>query len=154
MGKKILRLNESELLSLIKKIVKESQEPEMEEGWLGDKFKNLKRFTTGHGDESEKEDAKEEFKKSLDEIEDEILNDIENTKYGDKSTWKKEKMDLMDEAEENNFLGELEIMYPRRTGKAFVKYHRGHSKGGRMMRDIGAGAAGGVRSGYSSTKSN
>jgi hypothetical protein len=33
-------------------------------------------------------------------------------------------------------------------------YIPGKSEGGRMLSDIGAGAAGGVRSGYSQTKSN
>ena len=45
-------------------------------------------------------------------------------------------------------------MNPRRTGKSKVMYMMGQSKGGRMLRNIDAGAAGGVRSGYSQTKSN
>jgi hypothetical protein len=147
-------LSERELTTLIKKIVRETQEREVEEGWLGDKMKDVKRFTTGHGDESEKSNSEMKFKESLSEIEDEVLEDVENFTYEDEDGWEMAKQDLMDEAEDNDFLGHLKIMHPRRTGKSKVIYMPGQSKGGRMLRNIGAGAAGGVRSGYSQTKSN
>lgn len=147
-------LSERELTTLIKKIVRETQEREVEEGWLGDKFKDVKRFTTGYGDETEKGSAEEKFKKSLDKIEDEVLEDIENFTYGDEDGWEMAKQELMDEAEDNDFLGHLKIMHPRRTGKSKVLYMAGRSPGGRLMANIGAGANAGVRSGYSQTKSN
>jgi len=147
-------LSERELTTLIKKIVRETQEKEVEEGWLGDKMKNVKRFTTGYGDESEKGSAEEKFKTSLSEIEDEVLEDVESFVYEDEDGWEMAKQDLMDEAEDNNFLGYLKIMNPRRTGKSKVMYMAGRSPGGRLMANIGSGAAGGVRSGYSQTKSN
>ena len=147
-------LSERELTTLIKKIVRETQEREVEEGWLGDKMKNVKRFTTGYGDETEKGSAEEKFKKSLDKIEDEVLEDIENFTYGDEDGWEMAKQDLMDEAEDNNFLGYLKIMNPRRTGKSKVMYMAGRSPGGRLMANIGAGANSSVRSGYSQAKSN
>ena len=147
-------LSERELTTLIKKIVRETQEREVEEGWLGDKMKNVKRFTTGYGDETEKGSAEEKFKKSLKDIENEVLEDVESYVYEDEDGWEMAKQDLMDEAEDNDFLGHLKIMHPRRTGKSKVLYMAGRSAGGRLMANIGSGAGGGVRSGYSQTKSN
>jgi hypothetical protein len=141
-------LSERELTTLIKKIVRETQEREVEEGWLGDKMKNVKRFTTGYGDESEKGSAEEKFKKSLSEIEDEVLEDVESFVYEDEEGWEMAKQDLMDEAEDNNFLGQLKIMHPRRTGKSKVMYMAGRSPGGRLMADIGSAAGSGMRSSH------
>jgi hypothetical protein len=154
MRKKEVLLSEADFIKLIKRIVKETKEAEMEEGWLGDKMKGMKRFATGYGDESEKSTAKENFKNDLKRIEKEVMMDIEDFVYEDEGGWEMAKQDLKDEAEENNYLGRLKIMHPRRTGKSKVMYIPGKSEGGRMMSDIGAGAAGGVRSGYSQTKSN
>lgn len=148
-----VRLTEAELTRLIKNIVMETQS-EMEEGWLEDKFKDVKRFTTGHGDMGEKMGAKSKFKKDLKEIESEVLSDIEKFRYEDESEWEMAKEDLMQKAEDNNFLGELEIMYPRRTGKAFVKYHEGRSKGKAIMQGLGSAAGSTTRSYQSSAKSN
>jgi hypothetical protein len=103
---------------------------------------------------SEKSTAKENFKNYLKRIEKEVMMGIEDFVYEDEGGWEMAKQDLKDEAEENNYLGRLKIMHPRRTGKSKVMYIPGKSEGGRMLSDIGAGAAGGVRSGYSQTKSN
>jgi len=134
MAIKKIRLTEAELTRLIGRIV-EQTESEMEEGWLGDKYRDLKRYTTGYGDETEKSKAEEDFMEELMEIESEVLADIKNFTYKTEERWEKAKNRLMDEARDNNFLGELEIMYPRRNGSPFVKYKEGYSKGGERLRD-------------------
>ena len=160
--KRKIRLTESELTTLIKRMVEQAQDqdgmytdnPEMEEGWLGDKYKDVKRWGTGYGDESEKEEGEKAFFDKLDEVEEEILSDLENFRYGDEQGWEEAKEKIIGQAENNNFLGELEIMYPRRTGKAFVKYHEGRSRAKRLMQDLGSGAAGATRSYQSKAQSN
>jgi hypothetical protein len=156
--KRKIRLTESELTTLIKRMVEQAQNdmenPEMEEGFLSDKFKDVKRWGTGYGDESEKEEGEKAFFDKLDEVEEEILSDLENFRYGDEQGWEEAKEKIIGQAENNNFLGELEIMYPRRTGKAFVKYHEGRSSAKRLMQDLGSGAAGATRSYQSKAQSN
>lgn len=145
MAKRKIRLTEAQLTRLIGRIVEET-EAEMEEGWLGDKFKDAKRFATGYGDESEKSGAEEMFKNDLDEIESEVMANMEDFRYEDESEWESAKEDLIMQAERNNFLGELEILYPRRNGKAAVKYNKGRSKGKEMLQDLGSAAASTTRS--------
>jgi len=142
-----IRLTEAQLTRLIGRIVEEA-EHEMEEGWLGDKFKDVKRFTTGYGDESEKTSAQENFEMELGQIEMEVMSDMKNFRYEDEEAWEEAKEDLMRQAERNNYLGELEIMYPRRTGKAFVKYHTGRSRGGKFLDNLGSSATAGMNAGH------
>jgi len=148
-----IRLTEAQLTRLIGRIV-EQTEAEMEEGWLDDKIKDVKRYTTGYADEEEKQGAEKRFYDELDEVEMEVLENIEDFKYEDEDGWDIAKDALIAQAEDNNFLGELEIMYPRRTGKAFVKYHDGYSKGGRLLRNLGSAAGGAARSYQSRGKAN
>jgi hypothetical protein len=74
------------------------------------------------------------------------MANIEDFKYEDESEWEMAKEDLISKAENNNFLGELEILYPRRTGKAAVKYHEGRSRGKEMLQGLGSAAASTTRS--------
>ena len=143
-----IRLTEAQLTRLIGRIVEET-EAEMEEGWLGDKYRDLKRYTTGYGDESEKSAAEDAFMEEMMEIESEVLADIENFSYRTEERWEKAKNRLMDEARDNNFLGELEILYPRRNGKPFVKYNDGRSRGGEALSDV-ASTLGSSRRSYQS----
>jgi hypothetical protein len=143
-----IRLTEAELTRLIGRIVEET-EAEMEEGWLGDKYRDLKRYTTGYGDESEKSEAEEAFFNELDEVESEVLENIEDFRYGTVENWEKFKPKLISQARDNDFLGELEIQQARRTGKQFVIYVDGHSKGGEKLRDI-ASTLGASRRSYQS----
>jgi hypothetical protein len=93
MRKKEVLLSEADFIKLIKRIVKETKEAEMEEGWLGDKMKGMKRFATGYGDESEKSTAKENFKNDLKRIEKEVMMDIEDFVYEDEGGWEMAKQE-------------------------------------------------------------
>lgn len=163
--KRKIRLTESELTTLIKRMVEQAQDgmgtenPEMEEGWLGDKFKDVKRWGTGYGDESEKEEAEKRFFDKLDELESEVMEDLENFRYEDESGWEEAKERIIGQAEDNNFMGELKMIYPRETNRGrfmpgFVNYIKGESRAKTLMGNLGSGAAGATRSYQSKAQSN
>ena len=162
--KRKIRLTESELTTLIKRMVEQAQDmkgsnPEMEEGWLGDKFKDLKRWGTGYGSDEEREEAEKKFFEKLDEIEPEVLEDIENYRYEDESDWEEQKEKLIQQAEDNKFKGNLSIVYPRETRNGrfmpgFVIYHEGQSRATQLLHDLGSGAGGAARSYQSQARSN
>jgi hypothetical protein len=153
-----VRLTEAELTRLIKNIVTETQ-AEMEEGWLEDKFKDVKRYTTGYGDESEKKGAEKKFFEKMDELESEVLEDLENFRYETEEKWEEAKEGIIRRAEENKFMGELQMVYPRETNRGrfmpgFVNYIKGQSRGKTLMANLGSAAGGATRSYQSNAKSN
>jgi len=153
-----VRLTEAELTRLIKNIVTETQ-AEMEEGWLEDKFKDVKRYTTGYGDEGEKKGAEKRFFEKLDELESEVLEDIENYRYETEEKWEEAKERIIGQGEENRFMGELTMVYPRETARGrfmpgFVNYIKGQSRGSKLMSDLGSAAGSTTRSYQSNAKSN
>lgn len=120
---KKIRLTESEFHSLIKRMVVEAQkemqhDAEMEEG-LGDMVRGVKRFATGYGSKEEREERMNKFFEELDKIEDEFNESPENFFFTD---WETKKESLIKQAEENNFLGDIEQIG---TKDRFVRYKPG-----------------------------
>jgi hypothetical protein len=120
---KKIRLTESEFHSLIKRMVVEAQkemqhDAEMEEG-LGDMVKGVKRFATGYGSKEEREERMNKFFEELDKIEQEFEESPENFFFTD---WETKKESLIKQAEENNFLGDIEQIG---TKDRFVRYKPG-----------------------------
>ena len=123
---KKIRLTESEFHSLIKRMVVEAQKEmqhvdhhaEMEEG-LGDMVRGVKRFATGYGSQEEREERMNKFYEELDRIEDEFESNPENFFF---SNWDAKRESLIKQAEENNFLGDIEQI--GKTDK-YVRYKAG-----------------------------
>jgi hypothetical protein len=125
MGKKIVRLTESELIHLVERIIKEQQDVEVEEGFFGDLGKGIKRGFTGYGDESEKDAKRDELKSELDAIpEEDVFYD----------NWDRKKESLMRQAEEDNYRGRWEIVGNK---DKYVKWVPRHSD---PKRRLGAGS--------------
>ena len=91
---------------------------EMEEG-LGDMVKGVKRFATGYGSKEEREERMERFFNELDRIENEFEENPENFFF---SNWESKKESLIKQAEENNFLGDIEQIGQK---DKFVRYRPG-----------------------------
>jgi hypothetical protein len=123
---KKIRLTESEFHSLIKRMVVEAQKEmqhgdnhaEMEEG-LGDMVRGVKRFATGYGSKEEREERMNRFYEELDRIEAEFEENPENFFF---SNWDTKRESLIKQAEENNFLGDIEQI--GKTDK-YVRYRPG-----------------------------
>jgi hypothetical protein len=123
---KKIRLTESEFHSLIKRMVVEAQKEmqhgdnhaEMEEG-LGDMVRGVKRFATGYGSKEEREERMNRFYEELDRIEAEFEESPENFFF---SNWDTKRESLIKQAEENNFLGDIEQI--GKTDK-YVRYRPG-----------------------------
>jgi hypothetical protein len=91
---------------------------EMEEG-LGDMVRGVKRFATGYGSKEEREERMNKFFEELDKIEDEFNESPENFFFTD---WETKKESLIKQAEENNFLGDIEQIGQK---DRFVRYKPG-----------------------------
>lgn len=126
-------LTERELTRLIKRIVEETQDEmqnemdhEMEEGWLGDKFSDMKKggrkFFTGYESGEEAESKKMEFMGELDSIESDIESEIEMDDEIDEDEKRKLMRNLKkyvraakEDAKDDNYRGRL-----RRKGDTVI----------------------------------
>lgn len=128
--KRVVRLTESQLHDLVKRIVVEAQaevdymeedfnefSPEMEEGW-DDIKRGVRKFATGHGSKEEREEKKRKFMKMLDDMEAEGEADP-GLYWGD---IKDKRKQLEKSAEENDYLGDIDIRGKR---DRYVKYQPG-----------------------------
>ena len=114
-------LTERELTRLIKRIVEETQDemnPEVGEGWLGDKFSDIKKggrkFFTGYESGEEAESKKNSLMDELRAIEEEIEMDIENDETLKPNEVREHKRELKryirqakEDAKDDNYRGKL-----------------------------------------------
>jgi hypothetical protein len=142
--KKVIRLTESDLMRIVKRVIAEN-DSEMEEGWLGDKLKGLKRFSKGYGDDEEYEGKKGAFMEKLEEYDNEVMENPDDYVKG--NDWESYREKLISQAEENNFLGSLRRRTSPNSDKYFIVYFPGTTG----LQSMASGAAGSVRSGMSKT---
>jgi hypothetical protein len=142
--KKVIRLTESDLMRIVKRVIAEN-DSEMEEGWLGDKLKGLKRFSKGYGDDEEYEGKKGDFMEKLEEYDNEVMENPDDYVKG--NDWESYRETLISKAEENNFLGSLRRRTSPNSDKYFIVYFPGTTG----LQSMASGAAGSVRSGMSKT---
>jgi hypothetical protein len=143
-------LTEAELTRLIKNIVTETK-AEMEEGWLEDKLggvgkglenigKGARRFATGHSSKGERDEKMNQFFSDLDEVAEMVMENPED--YYGGTNWERMKARLEREAEENNYKGELIVMY--KTPPHVIKYEKGYTG----LEHMGSAAGAGMRSSH------
>jgi len=117
--KKRIRLTESELTDLIRRIISESnQEPEIEEGWLSDKLRDtgrgIKKMATGKETE-----PSEYFIDDFLKIEDEMEENPDN--FVDYDNWSMVSRRIMDNASDSNYSGKITKKMTK-SGKYKVTY--------------------------------
>jgi len=170
MGKRIVRLTESELIRLVKRVVKEQEaeapemSPEMEEGWLGDIGRGIRKFATGHESSESREEAKKRLEDELDEITSMVEKKPESWFYGNK--WDRAIEKFEEKMEDNNYRGyftinNLELEDPKlqdiiektlknKNLELVVRYEKVNTS----AQNMGSGAGSAARSYQSKAQSN
>ena len=168
MGKRIVRLTESELIRLVKRVVKEQEapemSPEMEEGWLGDIGRGIRKFATGHESSESREEAKKRLEDELDEITSMVEKKTESWFYVNK--WDRAIEKFEEKMEDNNYRGyftinNLELDDPKlqdiiektlknKNLELVVRYEKVNTS----AQNLGSGAGSAARSYQSKAQSN
>lgn len=141
--KRVVRLTESQLHDLVKRIVVEAQaevdymeedfnkfSPEMEEGF-DDIKRGVRKFFKGHGSDEEREERRKKLMDMLDNMEKEGEKDP-GLYWGD---IKDKRKQLEKAAEENDYLGDIDIRGQR---DRYVKYEPGKKGFEKMATGYGA----------------
>ena len=143
-------LTEAELTRLIKNIVMETK-AEMEEGWLEDKLgkvgkgienigKGARKFATGHESRSSRDEKMNQFFEDIEEVSEMVMENPSD--YYGGTNWERIRASLERQAEENNYKGELVVMY--KNPPHVVKYEKGFTG----AEHLGSAASAGMNAGH------
>jgi hypothetical protein len=167
--KRKIRLTESEFHRLIKRLVIETQEEmaaqkEMEEGWLGDMGRGIRKFATGHESSESRLNAKRKLEDELDKLTSMVQENPEAFYLSKK--WDSISNRYRNRMEENNYRGfftidglrlddpnlqeHMEEVINDGDSEMVIKYIEGLTK----AQEIGSGAGSATRSYQSKAQSN
>jgi hypothetical protein len=163
MSKRIIRLTESDLIRLVKRVVNE-QKMEQEEGWLGNMGRGIRKFATGHESSESREEAKRRLKDELDEITSMVEENPDSWFFGNK--WDRAIEKFEEKMEDNNYRGyftinnmklddpelqsRIEKVLENPRLELVVRYEKGYTK----AQEIGMGAGSATKSYQSKAQSN
>lgn len=149
-----IRLTESELTNLIRRIVLESNHNEMEENWLRGFGRGMRKFATGHESASSREEKRKKLMDDLDYISELVDERPEDFFMGTK--WDRAVEVFMNKMEENNYKGHFTVGFvdiddpdfeeklSKKRAPIVVRYERGFSG----AENLGSAATAGMSQGH------
>ena len=149
-----IRLTESELTKLIRKIINESTHDEMEENWIRGFGRGMRKFATGHESSSAREEKRQKLMDDLDYITELVNERPEDFFMGTK--WDRAVGVFMGKMEENNYKGHFTVGFvdiddpdfeqklSRKLPPIVVRYEKGFSG----LEDLGSSATAGMSQGH------
>lgn len=149
-----IRLTESELTNLIRTIVLETKESEMEENWLRGFGRGMRKFATGHESSSAREEKRKKLMDDLDYISELVDERPEDFFMGTK--WDRAVEVFISKMEENNYKGNFTVGFvdiddpdfeeklSKKRAPIVVRYERGFSG----VENLGSAATAGMSQGH------